>query len=114
MMSEPVAATTQEAIDREKAMRIASVEQVELVNIMEVSDMGHVPKVDEANEPFWRTVVVQSSWMEHEKTQPSDGCRTPAREDSHQHVDCDDQGSRRTRNLPCDVGRAVENCQSPT
>ena len=42
--SEPVAATTQEAVDgyREKAMRIASVEQIELGNIMELSITGQV------------------------------------------------------------------------
>ena len=42
--SEPVAVTTQEAIDgrREKAMRIASVEQIELGNIMELSITGQV------------------------------------------------------------------------
>ena len=39
MKSEPLAVTTQEAVDgyREKAMRIASVEQIELGNIMELS-----------------------------------------------------------------------------
>ena len=42
--SEPVAATTQEAVDghREKATRIPSVEHVELGNIMELSITGHV------------------------------------------------------------------------
>ena len=42
--SEPVAVTTQEAIDGhcEKAMRIASVEQIELGNIMEISTTGQV------------------------------------------------------------------------
>ena len=42
--SEPVAVTTQEAVDgrREKAMRIASVEQIELGNIMELSITGQV------------------------------------------------------------------------
>ena len=45
MKSEPVAVTTQEAIDgyREKAMWIESVEQVGLGNIMELSIIGHVP-----------------------------------------------------------------------
>ena len=44
--SEPVAVPTQEAVDgyREKATRIASVEQVELGNIMGLSIMGHVLK----------------------------------------------------------------------
>ena len=42
--SEPMAVTTQEAVDgrREKAMRIASVEQIELGNIMELSITGEV------------------------------------------------------------------------
>ena len=42
--SEPVAVTTQEAIDgyREKARRIASVEQIELGNIMELSIAGQL------------------------------------------------------------------------
>ena len=42
--SEPVAVTTQEAVDgyREKAIRIASVEQIELHNLMELSITGHV------------------------------------------------------------------------
>ena len=42
--SEPIAVTTQEAVDgcREKAMRIASVEQTELGNIMDLSITGQV------------------------------------------------------------------------
>ena len=42
--SEPVAVTTQEAVDGqcEKAMRIASVEHIELGNIMELSITGQV------------------------------------------------------------------------
>ena len=44
--SDPVAVTTQEGTDgyREKAMMIASIEQVELGNIMEFSITGHVLK----------------------------------------------------------------------
>ena len=44
--SEPMAVTTQEAVDgyREKAMRIASIEHIELGNIMELSIMGQVLK----------------------------------------------------------------------
>ena len=44
--SEPVAVTTQEAVDgcREKAMRIASIEQVELENSMKLSITGQVLK----------------------------------------------------------------------
>ena len=46
MKSEPAAVTTQEAIDgsREKVMRIASVEQIELGNLMELSITGQVLK----------------------------------------------------------------------
>ena len=42
--SEPVAVTTQEAVEGhcEKAMKIASVEQIELGNIMELSITGQV------------------------------------------------------------------------
>ena len=44
MKSEPAAVTTQEAIDgsREKVMRIASVEQIELDSLMELSITGQV------------------------------------------------------------------------
>ena len=44
--SEPAAVTTQDAVDgyREKAMRIASVEQVELGSIMDLSITGQVLK----------------------------------------------------------------------
>ena len=42
--SEPVAVTTQEAVDGSCEMRIASVEQSELGNIMELSITGHVLK----------------------------------------------------------------------
>ena len=44
LKSEPRAVTTQEAVDgyREKAMRIESVEQIELGNIMELSIAGQV------------------------------------------------------------------------
>ena len=44
MKSEPRAVTTQEAVDgyREKAMRIESVEQIELGNIMELPIAGQV------------------------------------------------------------------------
>ena len=46
MKSEPAAVTTQEAIDgsRKKVMRIASVEQIELGNLMELSITGQVLK----------------------------------------------------------------------
>ena len=44
--SEPVAVTTQGSVDwyHEKAMRIASVKQAELGNIMELSITGHATK----------------------------------------------------------------------
>ena len=47
MKSEPAAVTTQEAIDgsRKKVMRIASVEQIELGNLMELSITGQVLKL---------------------------------------------------------------------
>ena len=46
MKSEPAAVTTQEAIDgsREKVMRIARVEQIELGNLMELSITDQVLK----------------------------------------------------------------------
>ena len=60
MKSEPVAVTTQEAVDgyREKAMRIASVEQVELGNI-----------IGKAIEPLWVTIAEKRRWMEPEESQ---------------------------------------------
>ena len=71
--SAPLAVTTQEGINgyRGKTMRIASVEQVELANIMELSTMGQ---------------------MEHEESQSLDSCQTPSSKDSLQHVGCDNQG----------------------
>ena len=70
--SEPVVVTTQEAVDGhcENAMRIASVEQIELGNIMELSITGQVLRW--AIEPFGRSVATQSGWMEPEKSQPPD------------------------------------------
>ena len=70
LQSEPVAVTTQGAIDRycEKAMRIASVEQIELGNIMELSITGQVLKwARQSSESLWRTVTTQSGWMELEE-----------------------------------------------
>ena len=57
--SEPMAVTTQEAVDgyREKAMIIASVEQIELGNIMELSITG--AQICKTSELHWRSVVVQ-------------------------------------------------------
>ena len=60
--SEPMAVTTQEAVDgyREKAMRIASVEHIELGHIMELSITAQVLKMGKTSEPLWRSVVAQS------------------------------------------------------
>ena len=57
-----MAVTTQEAVDGylEKAMRIASVEQIELGNIMELSITGQVLKMGKSSEHLWRSVVAQS------------------------------------------------------
>ena len=75
--SEPRAVTTQEAVDgyREKAMRIESVEQVELANIMELSSA----QVGKTIQSFWRSVVAQSGWMEHEESQSSGSRQALAR-----------------------------------
>ena len=87
--SEPVAVTTQEAVDgyREKALRIASVEQVELGNITEMSIT-----VGKTIELLWWTVAEQSRWMEPEESQSLDSCQALAREDSPQHLGRDNQG----------------------
>ena len=78
--SEPVAVTTQEAVDGhcEKAMRIASVEQIELGNIMEMSITGQVLRWARQSNLSGKTVTVQSGWMELEESQPRDRCRAPA------------------------------------
>ena len=54
MKSEPAAVTTQEAIDgsREKVMRIASDEQIELCNLMELSITGQALKWARQSNPF--------------------------------------------------------------
>ena len=59
--SEPMAVTTQEAVEgyREKARRIASVEQIELGNIMELSITGQILK-GKTNEPLWRVSLRKS------------------------------------------------------
>ena len=58
--SEPVAVTTQEAVDgyREKARRIASVEQIELGNIWSVNH-GSGTQMGKRSEPLWRVVFAQ-------------------------------------------------------
>ena len=70
--SEPVAVTTQEAVDghREK-MRIVSLEQVELDNIMELSITGHVLKWARVS-ILWETVAEQCRWMEPEESKSLD------------------------------------------
>ena len=72
-----VAITTQEGIDgyREKAMRTAHVEQIELINITELLP---VLKWTRQSIPLWRNVAEQSRWMEPEESQPSDSCQALA------------------------------------
>ena len=94
-------------------MRIASVEHVELENIMELSVKGQVLKwATQMNPSGGLSLCKDVGWNMRSHSHLMAAQRL-AREDSHQHVDCDDQGSRRTRNLPCDVERAFENCQRP-
>ena len=72
-------------------MRIASVERVELGNIMDLSISGQVGKTIET---LWRTVAEKRRWMEPEESQSSDSCQALAWKDSHQHVGCDTQDVR--------------------
>ena len=67
--SDPRADTTQEAVDvyREKAMRIASVEQIELGSIVSCQSRVRFSGGQETIQSFWRSIVVQSGWMEHEE-----------------------------------------------
>ena len=78
--SDPVTVTTQEAVDGycEKAMRIASVEQIELGNIMELSITGQVLKWARQSNLSERTVTTHSGWMELEESQPPDSCQALA------------------------------------
>ena len=71
---EPVAVTTQEAVDGhcEKAMRIASVEQIELGNIMELSVTGQVLRWARQSNFLGGVFATESGWMEPEKSQPLD------------------------------------------
>ena len=64
--STPTAITTQERVDgyRQKAMRIASVEQVELGNIMELSITAHVLNWARQSNLSGRTVAEKRIWME--------------------------------------------------
>ena len=86
-------------------MRIASVEQIELGNIMELSITG------QAIELLSRSVATQSGWMEPEESQSSEGRETLAREDPPQRAGCDDQGRRRKRNVQCSAEGVGESCQ---
>ena len=78
--SEPVAVTTQEAVDgyREKAMMIASVKQVELGNIMELSITGQVLKWETESNRSGGTVAEERRWKEPEESQSLDSCQTLA------------------------------------
>ena len=111
--SEPAAVTTQEAIDesREKVMRIASVEKVELGNLMELSITGQVLR--------WARQSNLSGGLSSRK---SDGWNLKnhshltvarhLREKTHpQHADCDDQRRRRSKIMQCSIERIVENRQ---
>ena len=68
--SAPVAVTTQEEIDgyREKAMMIASVEQVELGNHHGVVNHGSCAEMGKTSEPLGETVAEKNRWMEHEES----------------------------------------------
>ena len=78
--STPVAITVQEIVDgyREKAMRIASVEHVELGNIMELSITAHVLKWARQSNLSGRTVAEKRIWMEPEESLSSHSCQPPS------------------------------------
>ena len=72
-------------------MRIASVEQVELGNIMELSITGRVLKwARPSNLSGGHPLRKADGW--DLKNQPLDSCQALAREDSPQRAGCDDQG----------------------
>ena len=110
MKSEPAAVTTQDAIDgsREKVMRIASVEQIELGNPMELSITGQVLK--------WARQLNLSGGLSLRK---SDGWNLKnhshltvarhLREKTHPSIaGCDNQGRRRSRIVQRNIERVVE------
>ena len=68
--SEPVAVTTQEAVDGycEEAMRIASVETNRAGQHHGAVNHGSGTQMGKT----WRTVTVESGWMEPEESQPND------------------------------------------
>ena len=79
MKSAPVPVTTQEADGYcEKAMRIASVKQLDLGNIMELSVTGQLLKWARRSNLSGRTVTTESGWMELEESQPPDSCQAHA------------------------------------
>ena len=73
--SEPMAVTTQEAVDGhcEKAMKIASVEQIELGNIMELSTTGQVLRWARRSNLSGGVSLRRADGWEPEESQPSDG-----------------------------------------
>ena len=92
MKSEPVAATTQEAVDghREKAVRIASVQQIELGNIMELSITGQVLRARQSNLSGVFSLRKADGW--NLKNHSHLTVAKHFREKSHcQHAGCDDQ-----------------------
>ena len=93
--SEPMAVTTQEAVEgyREKSRRIASVEQIELGNIMELSITGQVLKwARQMNLSGGLSLRKSDGWNLKKESQPLDSCHALARENSSQYAGCDDQG----------------------
>ena len=75
--SAPITITTQQGIDRnrEKGVRITSVEQVELGNIMEQGMCSD----GQDNQTFLvGGVAERSRWVEQEEPQPVDSCKATA------------------------------------
>ena len=110
MKSEPAAVTTQEAIDgsREKVMRIASVEQIELGNLVELSITGQVLKwARQSNLSGGLSLRKSDGW--NLKNHTLDSCQALARENSSQYAGCDNQGRRRSRIVQRNIERVVEN-----
>ena len=91
--SEPVAVTTQEAVDGhcEKAMRIARVEQIERGNIMELSITGQVLKwARQSNLSGGLSLCKADGWNLENHSHLT--VARHLREKTHtQHAGCDDQ-----------------------
>ena len=84
-------------------MRIASVEQIDMVNIMELSVVGQVLKwARQMNFSGGLSLCRAVGWNMRSHSHLM-GARHLAREDSLQHVDCDDQGSRDPKVVEDDV-----------